>query len=181
MCQRPKDLVLEGLSITVRAKPVPTQQPLVNIDLNAPPPEDNSEAENHFGLESRSIRIRAEDHYSGDDEDADDSDEDEEFLDVDNMSYEELLALGERIGTQNRGLPQDVISALPCHMFAQTVREGECNRCVICCYNFEDGVSLLTLPCKHLYHRECIESWLHIRKNCPICNTEVMPSEYCQV
>ncbi|MCO5603285.1 hypothetical protein L7F22_057434 [Adiantum nelumboides] len=135
--------------------------------------KDPLEVEFHFASESRSIRIFEEDHDNGDDDDADDSDEDEEFLDVDSMSYEELLALGERIGTQSRGLHQDIISALPRHRFAQIVQESECNRCVICCYNFEDGVSLLTLPCKHLYHSECIQSWLHIRKNCPICNTEV--------
>ncbi|KAK4372174.1 hypothetical protein RND71_007558 [Anisodus tanguticus] len=37
----------------------------------------------------------------------------EDDLDPDNMTYEELLDLGETVGTQSRGLPEELISLLP--------------------------------------------------------------------
>lgn len=152
----------------------PAQQPLLDIDLNAPPPlQDVSEDVGH-PAQIRNFRGVEDDDNSEDDEEAEDSEDDDEFLDVDNMSYEELLALGERIGTQCRGLHPDIISALPCHQFVQKSNNSECNLCVICRYDIEDGVYLLTLPCKHFYHSDCIKSWLQIQKNCPICNAEVM-------
>ncbi|XP_057479916.1 E3 ubiquitin-protein ligase BIG BROTHER-like isoform X2 [Actinidia eriantha] len=38
-------------------------------------------------------------------------------VDPDNMTYEELLELGEAVGTQNRGISQDLISMLPVKKF----------------------------------------------------------------
>jgi hypothetical protein len=34
------------------------------------------------------------------------------------------------------------------------------NRCAICQVEFEEGESALLLPCKHLYHKPCIDPWL---------------------
>jgi hypothetical protein len=39
-------------------------------------------------------------------------------------------------------------------------------RCVICRVEFEEGESLVALPCKHSYHPECINQWLQINKVC---------------
>ncbi|MCI15338.1 E3 ubiquitin ligase BIG brother-like protein [Trifolium medium] len=38
-------------------------------------------------------------------------------IDPDNMTYEELLELGEAVGTQSRGLTQEQISLLPVSKF----------------------------------------------------------------
>ncbi|XP_016459432.2 E3 ubiquitin-protein ligase BIG BROTHER-like isoform X3 [Nicotiana tabacum] len=35
------------------------------------------------------------------------------MIDPDNMTYEELLDLGETVGTQSRGLPEELINLLP--------------------------------------------------------------------
>ena len=32
--------------------------------------------------------------------------------------------------------------------------------CIICYCNFEEGENFMTLPCKHLFHPECIGTWL---------------------
>ncbi|KAH7291498.1 hypothetical protein KP509_29G019500 [Ceratopteris richardii] len=156
------------------SKSMPAQpQYVVDIDLNAPPPDQDPLESENYAAQMRDARMM--EYETSGDENSDDSDEDEEFLDVDNMSYEELLALGERIGKQSRGLHPDIISALPCAIFVQKVEESESIICVICRYDIKDGESFLTLPCKHLYHSECIKSWLHVQKNCPICNAEVIP------
>jgi hypothetical protein len=37
-------------------------------------------------------------------------------------------------------------------------------RCVICRVEFDEGESLVALPCKHPYHSECIHQWLQSNK-----------------
>ena len=47
------------------------------------------------------------------------------------------------------------------------------NRCVVCRHEYEEGDAMLTLPCKHNYHSECIQQWLRINKvseNTPLCD-----------
>ncbi|KAI5057372.1 hypothetical protein GOP47_0027387 [Adiantum capillus-veneris] len=96
-------------------------------------------------------------------------------VDPDNMSYEELVALGEAVGTHSRGLKPDAIAALPYSKYVQD--DNSCTSsedlCVICRFEYEEGDSLSTLPCKHQYHSECIKNWLQINKACPICSAEV--------
>ncbi|GAV88225.1 zf-RING_2 domain-containing protein [Cephalotus follicularis] len=97
-------------------------------------------------------------------------------IDPDNMTYEELLELGETVGTQNRGLSQDEISLLPiseykCGFFSRKKSRSE--RCVICQMEYKRGVKRISLPCKHVYHTGCGSRWLSINKACPICYTEV--------
>ncbi|XP_050275548.1 E3 ubiquitin-protein ligase BIG BROTHER-like [Quercus robur] len=97
-------------------------------------------------------------------------------IDPDNMTYEELLELGEAVGTQNRGLSQEQISLLPiskykCGFFSRKKSRDE--RCVICQMEYKRGDRRITLPCKHAYHASCGTKWLSINKACPICYTEV--------
>ncbi|KAJ8748830.1 hypothetical protein K2173_011388 [Erythroxylum novogranatense] len=100
-------------------------------------------------------------------------------IDPDNMTYEELLDLGETVGTQSRGLSQELINLLPTSKFKfrsffSRKRDGE--RCVICQMRYKIGESQMKLPCKHMYHSACITKWLGINKVCPVCNSVVFPS-----
>ncbi|KAJ7947546.1 E3 ubiquitin ligase BIG BROTHER-like [Quillaja saponaria] len=97
-------------------------------------------------------------------------------VDPDSMTYEELLELGEAVGTQSRGLSQELISLLPiskykCGFFSRKKSRDE--RCVICQMEYKRGDKRITLPCKHFYHATCGTRWLSINKACPICYTEV--------
>ncbi|VFR02917.1 unnamed protein product [Cuscuta campestris] len=100
-------------------------------------------------------------------------------VDPDNMTYEELLELGEAVGTQSRGLSYDQISLLPVSKFklkfGQFFRKKSRNeRCVICQMEYKRGDRQITLPCKHAYHKSCGSRWLSINKACPICNSDVV-------
>ncbi|KAK8603392.1 hypothetical protein V6N13_085579 [Hibiscus sabdariffa] len=92
-----------------------------------------------------------------------------EEVDPDELSYEELLALGDVVGTESRGLSADSIASLP----TITYKAGNNDSCVICRVDYEEGESLTALSCKHSYHPECINNWLKINKVCPVCSAEV--------
>jgi len=96
-------------------------------------------------------------------------------IDPDHMSYEELLELGETVGTHSRGLTHEQISLLPVSKFRCCFlrRKSKSERCVICQMEYKRGTRLITLPCKHKYHVGCGTKWLTINKACPICYTEV--------
>ncbi|KAL0866762.1 hypothetical protein Bca101_045880 [Brassica carinata] len=97
-------------------------------------------------------------------------------IDPDTMTYEELIELGEAVGSESRGLSQELIETLPTRKyklgsFFSRKRAGE--RCVICQLKYKIGEKQMNLPCKHVYHSECISKWLSINKICPVCNSEV--------
>lgn len=101
-------------------------------------------------------------------------------LDPDNMTYEELLELGEAVGTQSRGLSTELIKSLPTSRYKAGSffsRKKSKERCVICLLTYKIGEQQITLPCKHVYHKKCGTKWLSINKNCPVCNVEVFGSE----
>lgn len=41
--------------------------------------------------------------------------------------------------------------------------------CSICCENIEIGSMAVRIPCSHLYHANCIATWLSKFNTCPIC------------
>ncbi|XP_039121823.1 E3 ubiquitin ligase BIG BROTHER-related-like [Dioscorea cayenensis subsp. rotundata] len=95
-----------------------------------------------------------------------------QYPDFNNPSYEELSELCEMVGSVNKGLSKNKILSLPSISY-KSAENGSTDQCVICLLNFEDGDSLVSLSCEHLYHRDCIRKWLLTNKVCPICNAEV--------
>ena len=45
--------------------------------------------------------------------------------------------------------------------------------CIICLENFIIGQEILTLPCFHFFHCNCISKWLLKKKLCPICHSNI--------
>ncbi|KZV51946.1 hypothetical protein F511_08556 [Dorcoceras hygrometricum] len=108
-------------------------------------------------------------------------------LDIDHMSYEELLALGEEIGSVGTGLHQDfILNNLKTRAFTSghcvkledaQLMEDPVNFCVICQIDYMNGETIGTLDCKHEYHRECIKKWLLLKNSCPICKSTALHEE----
>lgn len=98
-------------------------------------------------------------------------------VDPDELSYEELIALGEVVGTETRGLSADTIASLPSMNYkAEITKDGYNDSCVICRLDYENDETLTVLSCKHSYHPDCINNWLRINKVCPVCSVEVSTS-----
>ncbi|KAF7134901.1 hypothetical protein RHSIM_Rhsim08G0130200 [Rhododendron simsii] len=97
-------------------------------------------------------------------------------LNVDNMSYEELLELGDRIGYVNTGLKEDMIvqclrkTKLSDNLFSPLPTEME-RKCSICQEDYEGNDEVGKLECGHFYHIYCIKQWLMQKSTCPICKT----------
>lgn len=96
-------------------------------------------------------------------------------LDIDSMSYEDLLALEESMGNVCTGLEKDTISScLRSKVYSVnndllTTQEVTEVKCSICQVDFEEGNELGTLKCGHNHHVQCIEEWLLRKNQCPIC------------
>ncbi|KAK7383149.1 hypothetical protein VNO78_28820 [Psophocarpus tetragonolobus] len=94
-------------------------------------------------------------------------------LDVDNMSYEELLALEERIGNVSTGLNEEIILK---HLKKKKYSSGLGSQqvaepCCVCQEEYKDGDDIGSLDCGHDYHSDCIKQWLMHKNLCPICKT----------
>ena len=94
-----------------------------------------------------------------------------DYPNVDDMSYEELLALEERIGNVNNGLNDQQINKLNEVYFDKKKYN---DLCIICQNNFKDREKVLIIPCKHVFHKDCIVPWLKNKKQCPFCKSEVI-------
>ncbi|XP_062184468.1 probable E3 ubiquitin-protein ligase RHG1A [Phragmites australis] len=96
-------------------------------------------------------------------------------MDIDGMSYEELLALGERIGTVNTGLSDDALSkCLKRSLYMPTASGSheDCDKkCSICQEEYSVGEVVGKMACKHYYHISCIKHWLRQKNWCPICKS----------
>jgi len=85
------------------------------------------------------------------------------ITDVDQMSYEGLLALGEVAGHVSRGATDEALRTLKTGHYSGSC-DTEAEQCAVCRMEFEDGDELTVLPCTHFYHPECVTQWLKINK-----------------
>ncbi|CAE6075363.1 unnamed protein product [Arabidopsis arenosa] len=129
---------------------------------------------NGFGVDDDEINEFLEDQESNSNLEEDDFLEEEDEVDPDQLSYEELIALGDFIGVEKRGMtPTEISTCLKASTYIFSHNKNEIDRCVVCQMEFEERESLVVLrPCDHPYHSECITKWLETKKICPICCSE---------
>lgn len=110
-------------------------------------------------------------------------------LDLDSMSYEQLLALGEVVGDVKIGVNEDMLPEVCEVKRLQTVDIAQLQsttvealssdidydgRCSICLESYCKGDNLATLiTCDHRFHYACLSRWLQDSKKCPLCFQEV--------
>lgn len=87
------------------------------------------------------------------------------------MSYESLVNLEDVKITA----PPEFVNMLPVKVFACDTA-SECHgSCAICQVEYEENEAIVTLPCKHQYHKDCAEEWLlQYSKTCPVCKVSIL-------
>uniref|UniRef100_A0A336K0U8 CSON009720 protein n=1 Tax=Culicoides sonorensis TaxID=179676 RepID=A0A336K0U8_CULSO len=45
--------------------------------------------------------------------------------------------------------------------------------CIICLVAFSEELEVVSLKCRHCFHRNCIRDWLKVRQDCPQCRKVV--------
>ncbi|XP_062217318.1 RING-H2 finger protein ATL34-like [Phragmites australis] len=56
-------------------------------------------------------------------------------------------------------------------------RDGAAD-CAVCLGDVEKGETVRRLPaCQHVFHRECIDLWLHAHATCPVCRSSMRPAQ----
>lgn len=109
-------------------------------------------------------------------------------LDIDNMSYEELLALEERMGSVSTALTEEALSECLKRSIYQSMPLEDADavpgsngdnddvKCSICQEEYVGGDEVGRLHCEHRYHVVCIQQWLRLKNWCPICKSSAAPS-----
>ncbi|CAH8357216.1 unnamed protein product [Eruca vesicaria subsp. sativa] len=91
-------------------------------------------------------------------------------LDVDNMSYEQLLELGDRIGYVNTGLKETEIRSCLRKINPSVSNTLLADRkCSICQDEYERECQVGKLECGHSFHVQCVKQWLSRKNACPVC------------
>lgn len=86
-------------------------------------------------------------------------------------SRQELLKLdGEKY------IPGQGMSASDVNRIPTTIYAGEDDMCAICKETINKGQKVRILPCSHLFHSPCIDSWLVRSPRCPIDNLPLVPN-----
>ncbi|CAK6435414.1 unnamed protein product [Pipistrellus nathusii] len=88
-----------------------------------------------------------------------------------------FLYTGSQLGSQShRKETKKVIGQLPLH----TIKHGEkgldvdAENCAVCIENFKVKDVIRILPCRHIFHRVCIDPWLSDHHTCPMCKLDVI-------
>ena len=52
--------------------------------------------------------------------------------------------------------------------------DNDKKKCTICLKNYVDGEDSIALPCTHIFHADCIKTWVKEHKTCPICKKDII-------
>ena len=103
-------------------------------------------------------------------------DDDEYFrdeLDSLNENFDELDLRVLRIKKTN-GLEQQIIDNMEIYKMKNVEKlDNDKKKCTICLENYVDGDDSIALPCIHIFHADCIKTWVKDHNTCPICKKDI--------
>ncbi|GAB2275299.1 hypothetical protein Dimus_010060 [Dionaea muscipula] len=65
------------------------------------------------------------------------------------------------------------VEGLPSIKITKELVKSDSAQCTVCMNEFELDSEVKQLPCKHLYHSDCILPWLELHNSCPVCRYEL--------
>ena len=80
-----------------------------------------------------------------------------------------VVALEDQIGYVNKGFKKEDIKKIK----SEKYNIDQVINCVICQDDIKKGEFIKKLNCNHIFHSNCIDTWLSKEKNCPFCKKEI--------
>ncbi|XP_028756590.1 E3 ubiquitin-protein ligase RING1-like [Neltuma alba] len=68
---------------------------------------------------------------------------------------------------------KSAIEGLPTIKISEELLASESSQCAVCKDTFELEEEAKQMPCKHIYHSDCILPWLELHNSCPVCRYEL--------
>lgn len=68
--------------------------------------------------------------------------------------------------------PSEATSSTPATEYL-TLSDAQDAVCAICLCDYEDDEELRKMACTHYFHKECVDEWLRLHKNCPLCKRDI--------
>ncbi|KAI3762230.1 hypothetical protein L1987_52655 [Smallanthus sonchifolius] len=68
---------------------------------------------------------------------------------------------------------KSAVENLPSIKITKELMESDHSDCAVCKDSFELDEDAKQLPCKHIYHQDCILPWLELHNSCPVCRYEL--------
>ncbi|KAJ4835611.1 hypothetical protein Tsubulata_010853 [Turnera subulata] len=71
--------------------------------------------------------------------------------------------------SSRKGLDPEIVKSLPVYTYYHVDGKYQ-TQCAICLGEFEEKERAKLIPkCKHLFHLDCIDTWLQMHVSCPVC------------
>ncbi|KAG0481743.1 hypothetical protein HPP92_012601 [Vanilla planifolia] len=86
---------------------------------------------------------------------------------LDQLSQMEIHGLSDR-GLEEPPASKVAIDSMPTVVVTAAQLGMDCH-CAVCMEPIELGKEAREMPCKHIYHQDCILPWLSLRNSCPVC------------
>uniref|UniRef100_A0A0E0K6Z7 RING-type E3 ubiquitin transferase n=1 Tax=Oryza punctata TaxID=4537 RepID=A0A0E0K6Z7_ORYPU len=75
-----------------------------------------------------------------------------------------------------RGLEEAAIQSLPAFRYRKAIKKdtADSSECAVCISEFQEEERVRLLPsCLHVFHVDCIDTWLQGNANCPLCRAAI--------
>ncbi|CAM0943128.1 unnamed protein product [Alopecurus aequalis] len=82
------------------------------------------------------------------------------------------------------GLAEHAIQALPAFRYSKGMKNdddtgGDTSECAVCLGEFQEEERVRLLPgCLHVFHADCIDTWLQGNANCPLCRAAITATTF---
>ena len=145
-------------NLNISANPFRPRNNLRNIPLNF-----------RLGLHRDDFNNDFDDEHNDDFDDLNDEDNYPDDLDLDNEDIDDDWDDLPRFGLNKEILDNMEISKIK----DVGKLDNDKKKCTICLEDYVNGDDSIALPCIHIFHANCIKTWLKNQNTCPICKYEI--------